>query len=276
MKSFVMKLILCLLFFNFHLFFQSTNLSNLEWIKIPAGEFSFDNSYYFKFNETNKESKENKIKVKISPFSITKTPVKRIQWEKLLGEEKFAPWDEYEKKCPECYAENLKYPDVILFLNKLSLKDFGKEGNYRLPTESEMYYLFSVCENNSCKEMKSMGGQMQITSSVNYKNKFGFLENKEDVLLNSGDYSIVGGLPPKTKYIWTSDFPSNGYLSGLLNEKSEYVNPKPTADSKFNYGKILLSLYLTEKSLQINRLGHSINMLPDNASVFFYIVSEKK
>lgn len=277
MKSlYHLKKLLCAWLFvlsGVSVFGENANYSGIEFVKIPQGEFTFDNSYYYKFNHSRVKRDSDHVTVRISSFSISRFPVKRLLWEKILGEEKFPPWSEYSEKCPDCPAENLLFKDVMLFLDELSNKDFGKKGLYRLPTESELVYILCQCEKDSCGSLKSYGSQMEIRLKSGYKNKFGV-----ETYFNSSyqdEYTVeVSRQKNKTIYFFTEDYPSNNYLGSVVDGKQVVANPRPAPDKKFDYGRILLSFYKLNDRVQINRLGHSINMLPENSKVFFYIVKK--
>ncbi|MBE7412348.1 MAG: hypothetical protein L6Q54_11355 [Leptospiraceae bacterium] len=273
-KKITLFTLICFLFVS-QTFAEKKKDFSIDFVKIPQGEFQFDNSYYNQFNRVNKKeihSDKDVVTVKISGFHISSKPITRMVWEKIIGDEKFSPWSEYPEKCPECPAENLLFKDAVLFLDAMSMNDFGKKAVYRLPTESELIYIFSQCEKKSCDKIKSFGSQIEIKIKGKYKNQFGITPDWSSV--NEDDF---GGVYPKKSpkiYFFTEDFPSNNYLSSLKSEKQILTDPKPQPDSSFNYGRTLLSFFLFDDKFQINRLGHSINMLPENSKVYFYAVKK--
>jgi hypothetical protein len=247
----------------------SDSLAKTEFIFIPPGEFTINNSYYFKFQTGAKcpvQDDNCRLKVSISGFSIAKYPVTRKKWESIFGKIKFSPWEKKEApECPDCYASSFKYEDALDFIKELSKRETGKADSYRLPTESEMIYLLSSCV-SECGEIISVSSQISFKLSGLYKNKFGFPMD----------------VAKPNYYFWTEDSGSNYFLGDILSnpnaKKPPYLNPSPTASSQFNYGKMMLSFFLEndESYFRINRLGFSKNMIPDEKEIIILFVKKEK
>lgn len=238
----------------------------LEFIDIPSGEFSFDNSYYYQFHPSVKNTKNNNIiKVKVSSYSISKNPITRKQWEELMAKEMFTPWEKEKlPDCPTCPAQGVSYLEIQEFLNRLSLKETGKQNMYRLPTESELLYLFSSA--NSQIQWTGLGTSFRGESKLIYKNKFITMEEE--------------GMKA---YLWTGDYASQNYLEEFLqNDKLSLpiVDPIPKPTATFDYGRMLLQLSISKWEdryvLNINRSGYTINSAPDSFIVNFRIVKNRK
>lgn len=244
---------------------KSGKTSGIEFMNIPAGEFIFDNSYYYKFHKDLKcpvKDEKCRMKIKISGFSIAKSPVTRRQWEYVFGNLRFSPWEKMDLPvCPECAAAGFSHDETVDFLKALSLKDTGKEDSYRLPTESEMIYLFGACA-EKCGEIRNTGTQFQFSMEGDYKNRFSFPVRTE--LSDS--------------YIWTEDFASDSYLQDilLLGEIPPYSDPRPKPSARFDYGRMLVSFSFTPDLFQIRRTGYSRSMVPSGKETLIYIVRKGK
>ncbi|HMV80905.1 MAG TPA: hypothetical protein PK453_12895 [Leptospiraceae bacterium] len=244
---------------------KAVKTSGIEFVEIPSGEFIFDHSYYYKFQNGLKcpvQDEKCRIKIKITGFSISRNPVSRKQWESVLGNVRFSPWEKMDlPACPECAAAGFSHDDTVDFLKALSLKDTGREDAYRLPTESEMIYLLGSCA-GKCGEIRNTGTQFQFNTEVAYKNRFGFTVRPE--LSDS--------------YIWTDDFASDSYLQDILlaGENPPYSDPRPKPSARFDYGRTLLSFSFTPDLFQIMRTGYSRSMVPSGKETLMYIVRKGK
>ncbi len=244
---------------------KSEKTSGIEFLSIPSGEFTFDNSYYYKFQNGLKcpvKDEKCRIKIKITGFSISRNPVTRKQWESVFGNIRFSPWEKKDlPSCPECAASGFSHDETVDFLKEFSKKETGKEDSYRLPTESEMIYLLSSCA-EKCGEMRSAGMQLQFKTEKSYRNRFGFPVGSE--LSNS--------------YFWTEDYASDSYLQEMLSgsDNPSYSDPRPKPSARFDYGRMMLSYSFTPELFQISRMGYSKKMVPSERETMIYIVRKGK
>ena len=244
---------------------KAVKTSGIEFVEIPSGEFIFDHSYYYKFQNGLKcpvQDEKCRIKIKITGFSISRNPVSRKQWESVLGNIRFSPWEKKDlPSCPECAASGFSYDETVDFLKALSLKDTGKEDSYRLPSESEMIYLLSSCA-EKCGEIRNTGMQFQFKTEGSYRNRFGFPVPTE--LSNS--------------CFWTEDSASDSYLQDLLSsgEVPPYSDPRAKPSSRFSYGKMMLSYSYSSDLFQIMRMGYSKTMVPSEKETVIYAVRKGK
>lgn len=235
--------------------------SEVEFLNVPSGEFVFDNSYHYRFQNGLKcpvKDDRCRIKVKIAGFSISRKPVTRKQWESVFGNIKFSPWEKNDLPlCPDCAASGFSHDETLDFLKAFSKKDTGREDSYRLPSESEMIYLLSSCA-GKCGEIRSTGMQLQFSTEDPYQNRFGFTVQKDI----------------QNAYFWTEDYASDSYLQELLSagQIPPYSDPRPKPLARFDYGRIMLSYSLTPEVFQISRMGYSKSMVPSEKETAMYII----
>ncbi len=232
-----------------------------ELIQIPSGQFLLDNSNFKKFPKSEKNQNE-KIKIGISNFFITKSPILRKQWEEILGDEFFHPWERERKPfCPDCYAEGFTYMEAEKVIQKMNSRFPSKNYRYRLPRESELYYILSSC-NKPCgfwkNQSQSLTGEFTIGRNESF---FGIQFPEDEDLI----------------YLWTEDFPYNNYLEYYFTNQKDtntVQDPSPPSSTAFDYGKILVGIPPRSNRNSVYRMGHSKKMLPSNLKIYLYIVKE--
>ena len=108
-----------------------TNLPDMEFVWIPAGEFLMGSPSY----EEGRESNERQHEVRISQgFWMGKYEVTQGEWEAVMGSNP-SFFDECGSRCP---VETVSWNDVQEFIGRLNERETGP--GYRLPTEAEWEY----------------------------------------------------------------------------------------------------------------------------------------
>jgi formylglycine-generating enzyme required for sulfatase activity len=110
----------------------STNDLGMEFVSVPAGQFSMGCSEGAKPVECSADEKPRHTVQITKTFEIGKTEVSQKQWQAVMGS------DPSRYKGDTLPVEQVSFQDVQVFLSKLSARNDGFV--YRLPTEAEWEY----------------------------------------------------------------------------------------------------------------------------------------
>src|SRR5580704_16195497 len=111
---------------------NSTNDLGMEFVSVPAGQFSMGCSEGAKPVECSADEKPRHTVQITKAFEIGKTEVTQKQWQAVMG------LDPSRYKGDTLPVEQVSFQDVQVFLSKLSARNDGFV--YRLPTEAEWEY----------------------------------------------------------------------------------------------------------------------------------------
>jgi formylglycine-generating enzyme required for sulfatase activity len=110
----------------------STNDLGMEFVSVPAGQFSMGCSEGAKPVECSADEKPRHTVQITKAFEIGKTEVTQKQWQTVMGS------DPSRYKGDTLPVELVSFQDVQVFLSRLSARNDGFV--YRLPTEAEWEY----------------------------------------------------------------------------------------------------------------------------------------